>query len=158
MATRIETFTPEHAGAFAALNRAWLVEHDLIEPHDEEQLADPWKEILNPGGQIFVALEGHDVVGVCAAIPSGSDAFEVAKLSVAPSSQGQGLGRRLVEHCLTFAREHGARRMVLVSSTRLQAALRLYESMGFRHGPVPADVQYVTADVYMELDLDEVRH
>lgn len=153
MATRIETFSPEHAGAFAALNRAWLVAHDLIEPHDEEQLADPWKEILNPGGQIFVALEGHDVVGVCAAIPYGHEAFEVAKLSVAPSAQGRGLGRRLVEHCVSFARGRGARRMVLVSSTRLQAALKLYESMGFRHGPVPADVQYVTADVYMELDL-----
>ena len=154
MATRIEPFTAEHAEAFAALNRAWLVAHDLIEPHDEEQLDDPWKEILNPGGQIFVALEGHDVVGVCAAIPYGREAFEVAKLSVAPSAQGRGLGRRLVEHCVAFARDRGARRMVLVSSTRLQAALKLYESMGFRRGPVPADVQYVTADVYMELDLD----
>src|SRR6476469_5604966 len=118
MATRIEieTFTAEHAAAFAALNRAWLVGHDLIEPHDEEQLDDPWKEILNPGGQIFVALEGHDVVGVCAAIPYGDAAFEVAKLAVAPSAQRRGVGRRLVERCVSFARERGARRMVLVSS------------------------------------------
>jgi len=154
MAPRIQTFAPEHAAALDALNRAWLVSYDLIEHHDEEQLANPWKEILDPGGQIFVAIDGADVVGVCAAIPSGHDAFEVAKLSVAPRAQGQGLGRRLVECCLAFARERGARRVVLVSSTRLQAALKLYESMGFRHGPVPADVQYATADVYMELELD----
>jgi GNAT superfamily N-acetyltransferase len=154
MAPRIQPFTPEHAAAFDALNRAWLVAYGLIEPHDEEQLEDPWKEILTPGGQIFVALDGPDVVGVCAAIPWGADAFEVAKLSVAPSAQGQGLGRRLVERCLSFARERGARRMVLVSSTRLVAALKLYESMGFRHGPLPANVQYATADVYMELELD----
>jgi len=150
---RIDTFRPEHAAAFDALNRAWLVGYGLIEPHDVEQLTDPRKEILDPGGQIFVALDGGDVVGVCAAIPHGSDAIELAKLAVTPAAQGRGVGRRLVEACVAFARDRGARRVELVSSSRLQAALKLYESMGFERGPLPADVQYETADVYMALDI-----
>ncbi len=48
----------------------------------------------------------------------------------------------------------GARKMVLVSSSRLGAALRLYETLGFRHVPPPDQPAYATADVYMELELD----
>jgi len=43
--------------------------------------------------------------------------------------------------------------VVLVSSSRLQAALRLYERMGFVPAPLPADVPYATADVFMERSL-----
>jgi GNAT superfamily N-acetyltransferase len=149
----IQTFRPEHEQAFATLNRAWLVQHGLLEPPDEDQLANPQGTILAPGGQIFVAVRDEDVLGTCAVIPHGAGVVELAKLTVAPAAQGQGLGRRLVEACLAFAREHDIRRVVLVSSSRLPAALRLYEAMGFRHRPLPADVAYATADVYMELDL-----
>lgn len=43
--------------------------------------------------------------------------------------------------------------MVLTSNTALVEALRLYESLGFRYGVMPADVPYETANVYMTLDL-----
>lgn len=152
-AVRIETFRPEHAPAFDALNRAWLVSNDLIEIHDEEQLTDPYGHVIMAGGQIFVATSGKHVVGTCAMIPSGADAFELAKLAVDPASQGQGIGHRLVDACLAYAREQGARRVVLLSNSRLTAALHLYASYGFEHRPVPADAPYVTTDVYMELTL-----
>ena len=42
---------------------------------------------------------------------------------------------------------------VLVSNSRLEAALRLYEQRGFRYAPLPATMPYATADVYMELEL-----
>lgn len=153
MDVQIVTFRAEHAGAFGALNRVWLLEHGLLEAPDEEQLADPSSAILTPGGQIFVAVRDHDVLGTCAVIPHGPGVFELAKLAVAPAAQGQGLGRRLVNACLAYARERAIRRVVLVSSSRLGPALRLYETMGFQHRPLPPDVQYATADVYMELDL-----
>jgi ribosomal protein S18 acetylase RimI-like enzyme len=152
-AVRIETFRPEHAPAFDALNRAWLVSHELIEVHDEEQLTDPYGHVILEGGQIFVATSGGRVVGTCAMIPSGPDAFELAKLAVDPASQGQGIGHRLVDASLAYARERGARRVVLLSNSRLTAALHLYESYGFQHRPVPDDAPYVTTDVYMELTL-----
>ncbi len=42
---------------------------------------------------------------------------------------------------------------MLVSSSKLLAADRLYESLGFRHAPLPREPGYATADVYMELEL-----
>jgi putative acetyltransferase len=150
---RIDAFRAEHAAAFETLNRAWLVDHGLYEAPDEAQLSNPWGTIIEPGGQIFVALRGDEVLGTCAVIPHETGIFELAKLAVAPQVRGQGLGRALVEACLCLARRRGISRMVLVSSSRLGAALTLYESVGFRRRPLPPDVPYATADVYMEIDL-----
>jgi GNAT superfamily N-acetyltransferase len=152
-AIRIDTFRTVHAAAFAALNRAWLVDNDLYEPADEPQLADPWGQIIAPGGQIYVALVGDEVVGTAAVVPHQPGVIELAKLAVVPHAQGHGLGRRLVETCIAHARRIGARRLMLVSSSRLRAALRLYESMGFQHRPLPSPPPYATADVCMELEL-----
>lgn len=153
MTVVIDSFRPEHASAFDALNRAWLTAYELLEPADELHLTDPEGRILATGGQIFVAVEHGVVVGTCAAVAHEPGTFEVAKLAVAADARGRGIGRRLVDACLGYARERGARRAILVSSTRLEAALRLYEQFGFRYAPVPATMPYATADVYMELEL-----
>jgi putative acetyltransferase len=150
----IDTYRPEHARAFAELNRAWLVENDLLEPLDEQQLQHPDREILAPGGQIFVALSGEEVLGTCAAIPHGPGVFELAKLAVSSGARGQGVGRKLVTACVSWARQRAARRLVLVSNSRLRPALRLYETFGFEHRTPPSPLAYSTADVYMELDLE----
>ena len=153
MTVVIDTFRPEHAQAFDALNRAWLTAYELLEPADELHLTDPVGQILAPGGEIFVALEDETVIGTCAAVPHGPGAFEVAKLAVAPAARGRGIGRQLVDACLAYARERGAQLAVLVSNSRLGAALKLYEQLGFRPAPMPATMPYATADVYMELPL-----
>jgi putative acetyltransferase len=152
---RIESFRDEHAARFYTLNRAWLDAHGLFEPHDDEQLRDPQTAIIAQGGAIFIALDDADaVVGTAAVGPSvADDELELIKLTVAESARGQGLGRQLAEECVAFARTKRARRLVLVSSTKLSPALRLYESMGFERKPVPATVPYETADVYMEMEL-----
>lgn len=149
----IDRFRPGDLAAFASLNRAWLTEHGLLEPADEWQLADPLERIVGAGGQIFVARRGAEVVGTCAVLPHAAGELELVKLVVAPEARGLGLGARLVEACLAFARDQGAARVVLLSNSRLGSALRLYQRLGFRRAPVPPGAQYVTADVYMELEL-----
>lgn len=143
------------AGAFYSLNRAWLDEHGLYEEPDEKQLADPVGQIIGPGGAIWVAVADGSVIGTAAVVPHGPGEVEIAKLAVAEPARGQGLGRRLAERCIEQARTMGARRIVLVSSSRLGAALRLYEKLGFRHVAPPDNPVYATADVYMELDLED---
>jgi putative acetyltransferase len=149
----IDTYRPEDHQGFAALNCAWLTQYGLLEAPDERQLMDPLGQIVAPGGRIFVARRNSEVVGTCAVLPHEEGVLELLKLAVAPAAQGLGLGRRLVEACVEYARERGARRLVLLSNSKLGAALRLYEGLGFRRAPMPADTLYVTADVYMELDL-----
>jgi len=151
--TTIVTYRPEFREAFASLNRAWLEAHSLLEPADVEFLDDPELHILSSGGQIFCALQAGEVVGTCAAIRVSPNVFELAKLAVAPVAQGRGLGRKLSERVLSFARAAGASKIELTSHTDLVQAVRLYESLGFRREPLPADIRYRTANVYMTLSL-----
>jgi GNAT superfamily N-acetyltransferase len=150
----IVTYRPELAGDFDRLNRAWLEQYFTVEPLDEEYLGDPYGHILEPGGEIFFAIEHHRVLGTCAAVPLADGSFELAKLAVTPEAQGKGIGRALALAVIAFAKARGAARVVLVSASVLGPALRLYETLGFQHRPFPGPRPYTDADVYMELDLE----
>ena len=149
----IVRFEDEHAEAFARLNRAWLERYGLLEEGDRKHLERPRESILAWGGEIFVALVDGAVVGTCAAIVRNAHIVELAKLAVADGATGRGIGRALTLEAIAWARARGVKRVVLVSSTLLTSALRLYERLGFEYRPLPADPGYETADIYMELEL-----
>ncbi|TMH86250.1 MAG: GNAT family N-acetyltransferase, partial [Betaproteobacteria bacterium] len=53
-------------------------------------------------------------------------------LIVEPRARGRGLGRRLVEECIAFARAKGYRKLVLWTQSNLAAARAIYKQCGFR--------------------------
>lgn len=66
------------------------------------------------------------------------DAY-LEELYVTPERRGQGLGRALMERAMEFAREQGATRMDLGTSTDDTAARALYEKLGFTNDERPPD-------------------
>lgn len=149
----IESFRPELAPEFERLNREWIQRLFTLEPADEKLLGNPWDSIIAPGGQIYFARCGADIVGTAAAIAHGPPRFELAKMAVVPTAQGQGIGRQLAEAVIAYARARGGRSIFLLTNSRLANAIRLYERLGFQHRPVPERPEYRRADVYMELSL-----
>lgn len=149
-------FRPFAAGdesAFRDLNEAWIAGHFVVEEKDWEVLNDPVGHILQRGGAIFMALRDGAAIGTCSLLAKEKGVFEVAKMTVAESCRGLGIGRKLLAHVIEYARATGASRLYLETNSKLQNAVHVYESLGFRHLP-PERVHpspYARANVYMEL-------
>lgn len=148
-------FEPGDESAFLELNQAWIADNFVVEEKDREVLNDPVGHILDLGGAIFMAAQEGVAMGTCALLAMEEGVFEVAKMTVAEQYRGQGIGRRLLAHVIGRAREMGASRLYLETNSKLENAIHVYESLGFRHLP-PERVRasaYARADVYMELVL-----
>ena len=146
-------FEPGDEAAFRDLNEAWIAGHFVVEDKDWEVLNDPVGHILDLGGAIFIARQEGVAIGTCALLAMEEGAFEVAKMTVAEKCRGLGIGKKLLNHVIEYARGVGARRLYLETNQKLVSAIHVYESVGFRHLP-PERVQaspYARANVYMEL-------
>ena len=153
--SEVRVFQPGDEEAFRKLNEAWIAKYFRLEDKDRETLEDPHRYFLEPGGQIFMAVCDSERIGCCALIPMEEQCMELAKMAVAEQARGQGIGRKLLDYAIEYARERGVRRLYLETNNSLVNAIHLYESVGFRHLP-PERIQpspYARANVYMEMNL-----
>lgn len=149
---RIVPFRVEHAVAFRDLNLAWIEKHFAIEERDARDLGDPATHILAPGGYIFMAELSGATVGTVALMREDDGVFELAKMTVADSTRGLGVGRALGEAAIAHARAIGARKIELLTNSTLVPAIALYHSLGFVDVPL-VPTEYARADVHMVLAL-----
>jgi GNAT superfamily N-acetyltransferase len=147
---QLRPFQPGDGEAFRVLNEAWIEKFFGLEEHDNQVLGDPEGYVLAKGGHIFFAVADGVPVGCCGLIPIAEGVYEVAKMAVAESWQGRGIGRRILAYTIGQGRALGASKLYLETNSRLANAIHLYESLGFKHLP-PKPSPYVRANVFMEL-------
>jgi ribosomal protein S18 acetylase RimI-like enzyme len=89
-------------------------------------------EYAQPHGCILLANQKERIVGCVALRKWDEFTCEMKRLYVIPSARGQGIGRKLAETIIARAKAMGYKHMRLDTVASMQAANRLYSSLGFR--------------------------
>lgn len=151
----VEHYNPTYKEDFIRLNREWIERWFEIESSDLKTF-ETVDDIVKNGSQIFLAIDDENrCVGCCALIHhQESNRYELAKMAVSETCQGQGVGKKLMESLISYADAIGVKSIFLEGNTKLEASIHLYQSFGFQQVPIIGS-RYDRCNILMEKSLDE---
>ena len=142
----------ERHGALYAQEYGWNERFEAL----VAGIAAKFIEELDPEHErCWIAERAGERLGCVFLVRQTRTTAKLRLLIVDPSARGEGLGRRLVEECIAFAREKGYRKLVLWTQSNLAAARAIYRKTGFilvKKEPHDSFGAKLTGE-YWELDL-----
>lgn len=141
----IRTIRKEDNAPLAVIIRETLKEFGAAKPGTVYY--DPTTDDLfqlfssTPGSIYFVAEREGKLLGGGGIFPSPGlpdNTCELVKMYLLPEARGIGLGRKIIEACVAFAKESGYKNIYIESMPELKQALKTYEKFGFVYleGPI----------------------
>lgn len=79
--------------------------------------------------------------------------WEICKLATDEHYRGNGAGSAVLKACMDYAKEHGAKKLMIVSNTVLSAAMHLYAKAGFKEVPVD-NMEYERVNIQLERNIE----
>ncbi|WP_395621942.1 GNAT family N-acetyltransferase [Sphingomonas daechungensis] len=147
---KIHAYSEDLAHHFREINEEWINGMFRLEPADRELLDNP-RELIEAGGDIlFVEARGRGIVGTCALKKSGPSSYELTKMGVRENARGLKAGEFLLAATIERAMSLKADPLYLLTNSKCEAAIHLYEKLGFQHD---ADIMSKYAARYERCDV-----
>lgn len=146
-----------------------LAYREFVRP-GEQDWGDYLRELADVAGRagrtlVLVAVEDGRVLGTATLELTGRveaghereplppNEAHVRMVGVHPEARGLGVGRVLMEACITEARKAGKSLLTLNTTQRMRVAQSMYKGMGFRRGPDRVfDDGFVLLSYFLRLD------
>jgi putative acetyltransferase len=140
----IRTIQQHDNAAIAKIIRDSLAEFGANRPgtvyYDES--TDHLFEVFSatPNSIYFIAEKDGEIIGGAGIYPTDAlpeATCELVKMYLKPAARGIGLGRSLIEKCLTTATAFGYKQVYIETMPELKKALSVYQKFGFRYLDAP---------------------
>ena len=115
------------------MSEAWL---DTVASLEKQAYTHPWSrgnfgDSLHAGYRACVLAQGAELLGYYV-LMKGADETHLLNITVAPSQQGQGLARQMLDDLATWSVLQGAQWLWLEVRVSNGRARRIYERYGFK--------------------------
>ena len=127
-------FSDELAGDFYRINEEWVSSMFTMEANDYDILEHPRERVVDNDGEIwFIKDPELGMIGTVALIKISDGVFELTKMGVSETARGKKAGEKLLAFVLGRASTLGIRQLYLLTNSKCEAAIHLYEKLGFQH-------------------------
>lgn len=143
-------YQEKYKNDFIQFNTDWIIDNfGFLEEEDLDTFAHI-EESLEQGAMIYFAVENETVLAACMAKPSTDNGtWELCKLGSNKHVPHKGAGSAVFEAAMNWAISHGAKKLFILSNSKLKAALHIYEKYGFREVKL-SDYEYARGDIAFE--------
>ncbi len=140
----IRTIKPEDNKPLAVIVRNALAEFGANKPGTVyfDPTTDNLYDLFKAKKSIYYVAEmDGTIIGGAGIFPSAGldeNTCELVKMYLQPAVRGMGLGGKLIQQCLEFAKETGYKQVYIETMPELRKAMGVYEKFGFRYldGPM----------------------
>lgn len=102
---KIINYTEKLSDPIKILNYEWLEKYFKVEEGDILSLSNPKKYIIDKGGFIYYAVVNNEIMGTVSLLKKSYTTYKLGKMAVTEKVQGLGVGKLLLEHCLSIAKQ-----------------------------------------------------
>jgi GNAT superfamily N-acetyltransferase len=142
-------FEEKYRQAFIDFNTDWIVSNfGFLEEHDKETF-EKIDEEIQKGAMIFFAVENEIPLACCMSKPMNDNTWEICKFGSNKKVQHKGAGNIVFKAAMDWAFEKGAKRLFIISNSKLKPALHIYEKYGFKEIKLD-NYEYVRGDIAFE--------
>lgn len=146
---QIIEYSPKYKQDFIEFNTAWIIDNfGFLEEEDKETFSKIDEE-LKKGAMIYFAIENDTALATCMAKPMNDSTWEICKLGSNKNVEHKGSGSAVFGAAVQWAIDHGAKRLFILSNSKLKPAIHIYEKFGFKEIHLD-NYEYIRGDIAFE--------